>query len=99
MAMTANHYILDAYVLDTLMRDLVGHDHRPSALFVYLAVIAAQAGGRAILSHAALAEQTGLSRRAVQDAVAHLVKRGLLRSRRGGPTEVSEYEVLTPWRR
>jgi hypothetical protein len=99
MAMTAKRHTLDAYVLDTLMRDLVGHDHRPSALLVYLAVSAAQADGRAILSHAALAERTGLSRRSVQDAVAHLIRRGLLRSLRGGPTDTSEYQALTPWRR
>ena len=27
---------LDAYVLDVLMPDLVGHDRRPSAFLVYL---------------------------------------------------------------
>ena len=27
---------LDHYVVDTLMRDLVGHDRRPSAFLVYL---------------------------------------------------------------
>ena len=97
--MTATAVTLDAYVLDTLMRDLVGHDHRPSALLVYLAVTAAAADGRAILSHAQLAERTGLSRRAAQEAVRHLVRRGLVRRRAGGPTETSEYEPLRPWRR
>ena len=28
MAMGDKQYTLDAYVLDALMRDLVGHDHR-----------------------------------------------------------------------
>ena len=27
---------LDPYILDVLMRDLVGHDHTPSAFLVYL---------------------------------------------------------------
>ncbi len=27
---------IDAYILDALMRDLVGHDRRPSAFLVYL---------------------------------------------------------------
>ena len=97
--MTATRYELDAYVLDTLMRDLVGHDHRPSAFLVYLAIVAAAAQGRAIFSHAELAERTGLSRRATQDAVRHLAGRGLLRRRVGGPTERSEYEPMAPWRR
>ena len=29
---------LDAYVLDTLMRDLTGHDRQPSAFLVYLSL-------------------------------------------------------------
>ena len=27
---------LDDYITDVLMRDLVGHDHRPAAFLVYL---------------------------------------------------------------
>lgn len=99
MAMTAIGHSLDPYVTDTLMRDLVGHDHRPSAFLVYLAVSTAAQRGRVILSHGELAERTGLSRRAVQDALAHLVRRGLVRNLRRGPTDRSEYEPLTPWRR
>jgi hypothetical protein len=63
---------IDAYVLDTLMADLVGHDRRPSAFLVYLAIWAAGSGGRAALSYADLAARTGLSRRAAQSAVALL---------------------------
>lgn len=99
MAMTATRLSLDTYVLDTLMRDLVGHDRRPGAFLVYLAITAEAARGRAILSHAELAERTGLSRRAAQDAVRHLVGRGLLSRLRAGPTERSEYAPLAPWRR
>ena len=91
---------LERYVVDTLMADLVGHDRRPSAFLVYLAVCAAAGEGvAATLSHAQLAERTGLSKRAVQDAAAHLERRGLLTATRRGPTEPPAYTPLTPWRR
>jgi CRP-like cAMP-binding protein len=99
MAMIDKQYTMDAYVLDALMRDLVGHDHRASAFLVYLALAAAAEGGGSRLSHAQLAERTGLSRRSVQDAVLHLVARNLLRVTRRGATEIPRYEPLTPWRR
>ena len=99
MAMTAPQQLaLDPYVVETLLPDLVAHDRRPSAFLVYL-VIAAAPGGRIALSHAALAERAGISRRAAQSAVAHLARRGLIEVRRRGPTETSEYRALTPWRR
>jgi len=97
--MDAAGYPLDRYVIDVLMRDLVGHDRRPSAYLVYLAVSAAAGEGRAWLSLAQLAEHTGLSKRAVQDAVKHLVRRGLLAVSRDGQTETPRYEALKPWRR
>jgi transcription initiation factor IIE alpha subunit len=92
-------HVLDAYVLDTLMADLVGHDRRPSAFLVYLAIVAAAGDGRAALSHAALAERTGLSKRTVQSAVAALRRRSLIESVRRGPTETPQYRPLSPWRR
>jgi hypothetical protein len=92
-------YTVDAYVLDALMRDLVGHDHRSSAFLVYLVLAAAFEGVAPRLSHSQLAERTGLSKRSVQDAVLHLVDRNLLRVTRRGPTEVPRYEPLSPWRR
>ncbi len=45
MAMDTVTIPIDPYVLDTLMRDLIGHDRRPSAYLVYLALIRA-GGGR-----------------------------------------------------
>jgi predicted AAA+ superfamily ATPase len=94
-------YTLDRYVIDTLMADLVGHDHRPSTFLVYLAILAAAAAanGRAGLSYAALAERTGLSKRSTQNAVAALRRRFLIEVVRRGPTETPEYRPLTPWRR
>ena len=97
--MSAKSYVIDRYVLDTLMADLVGHDHRPSAFLVYLAILAASADGRASLSYADLAERTGLSKRTTQDAVAALTTRGLIETVRRGPTEPAEYRALSPWRR
>ncbi len=97
--MSDKHYMVDAYVLDALMRDLVGHDHRASAFLVYLVLATASKEGAPRLSHAQLAERTGLSKRSVQDAVLHLVDRNLLRVTRRGATEVPRYETLTPWRR
>ena len=37
---------LDRYVLETLMPDLVGHDRRPAAFIVYLALWARTTGAR-----------------------------------------------------
>lgn len=97
--MTAQAYAIDRYVFDTLMADLVGHDHRPSSFLVYLAITAAHADGRASFSHAELAERTGQSRRTVQNAVENLKGRGLVEVSRQGPTEAATYIPLTPWRR
>jgi transcription initiation factor IIE alpha subunit len=90
---------MDRYVLETLMRDLVGHDRKPSAFLLYLAVLQTADRGKALLSHAQLAEMTGLSKRATQDALAHLSRRGLMSIRRAGPTEPAQLQPLAPWRR
>lgn len=97
--MSAKEHRLDPYVVETLMRDLVAHDHRPSAFLVYLCVAAASEGRATAFSHGELAERTGLSKRAVQDAVAHLTRRGLLTVEARGPTEARTLTALTPWRR
>jgi len=90
---------LDRYVVDTLMRDLVGHDRSPSAFIVYLAIHAAAAEGRALFSYQAMADLTGLSKRTCQDAVARLHRRGLVSITRKGGTDAAEYRPLRPWRR
>lgn len=92
---------IDAYVVDTLMRDLVGHDRQPSAFLVFLHLWrrAGSPGDRTRVSLREIAESTGLSRRAVQDAVARLERRRLIGVRRESVTAVPEYTVHRPWRR
>ncbi|MES2176230.1 MAG: helix-turn-helix domain-containing protein [Gemmatimonadota bacterium] len=95
-------YAIDRYVLDTLMADLVGHDRHPAAFIVYLALTArslAEDGLAVTLSLRELAEATGLSKRAVQDAVQRLDRRKLVMVDRASPTAVPEYTVLKPWNR
>ena len=93
---------LDAYVLDTLMRDLTGHDRQPSAFLVYLSLWrgAVKYGGwTTSASLRELSDATGLSRRAVQDALGRLHRRKLIGIQRAGITAVPEYTVLRPWMR
>lgn len=87
----------DPYVMNNLMCDLVGHDRKPSAFLVYIAIDAQNALGVADLSYNQLSDLTGLSRRAVQDAVTHLSQRQLLECSRDGATETTRYRTLAPW--
>ncbi|MDO1560089.1 helix-turn-helix domain-containing protein [Brevundimonas sp. 2R-24] len=86
-------------MLEGLMADLIGHDRTPAAYVVYLAIWSAGDGGRVALSYADLAARTGLARRTVQTAIAHLHRRQLVAIEPGAPTEVRRYQPLTPWRR
>ena len=90
---------IDAYVLDVLMRDLVGHDRSPSAFLVYLYLWRRTRDGESRLALQRIAEGTGLSKRGVQDAIGHLEGRQLLRVTRESITAVPEYEALRPWAR
>ena len=92
-------YRFDAYVMDTLMADLVLHDRQPSAFLVYLHLWTRARGRMQAASHQAMADATGVSNSAVQAAVRTLVRRRLLRVKRAGRTAVPEYTVLRPWRR
>ena len=93
---------LDRYVLETLMPDLVGHDRRPSAFIVYLALWSRAAEARQRVVSASLrelAEATGLSKRAVQEGLRRLSRRRLVAVERTSSTAVPAYTVLRPWRR
>ena len=92
---------VDDYVLDVLLRDIVGHDKQPAAFLVYLYLY-----GRAARQHwrpvaaglGALAEETGLSRSAVQSAMARLRYRKLIHTARGHATATPTHRVLRHWR-
>lgn len=91
---------MDVYVIDTLLRDLVGHDKSPSAFIVYLFLCRLTAGTRkrsARISHKGIADETGLSKSAVQTAIRHLGGRRLIRSTRASVTATPEHFVLKPW--
>lgn len=91
---------LDWYILESLMADLVGHDRRPSAYILYLALVRLSASsGEVGISLQGLATETRLSKTAVQRSVAHLKRRGLIAVRRTGRTHAPRYKVLQPWRR
>ena len=93
---------LDAYVIDTLLPDLVGHDKKPSAFLVWLYLwrhAAPRKHHAAPASLTMIAEGTGLSRRAVQNALAVLTRRKLLLVRRESATAIPVYVPQFPWRR
>ena len=92
---------IDSYVVDTLMPDLVLHDHQPSAFLVYLQLWhRSTAGrGRVRMSHREVADATGLSKSAVQAAMRTLTRRRLIRATRDSSTAVPQYTVLRPWKR
>jgi hypothetical protein len=91
---------IDPYLKDTLMRDLVAHSRSAAAFLVYfqLYCLTHGAGHNSVpMSHGALAELTGLSKRSIQTAIGHLIDRRLLRCHKARPTSVPVYIVLTPW--
>jgi len=91
---------LDPYIADVLMRDLVGHDRSSSAFIVYLWLWRGSRGeGRPRIgaSLQTIATHSGLSKSAVQKAVAHLVRRRLVTATRSHATEAPSYEVHEPW--
>lgn len=92
---------VDDYVLDVLMRDIVGHDRQPAAYLVYLHLY-----GQAIrqkwkpveASLRAIAEATGLSKSAVQTALDSLRRRELIRTTTAHATAIPQHRVLRHWR-
>jgi hypothetical protein len=108
-------FTLDRYVTEVLMRDLIAHDHLPSAFLVYLFL-----RGRATtqktnrqtqrrrmspvtVSVRELATQTGLAKSVVQTALTVLRRRQLIRvvatDKIKRNTKPASYEILRPWRR
>jgi len=107
-------FTLERYVTEVLMRDLIAHDHLPSAFLVYLFL-----RGRATsqtnqqtqrrrmtpvtISVRDLATQTGLAKSVVQTALTVLRRRQLIRvvatDKIKRNTQPTSYEILRPWRR
>jgi hypothetical protein len=92
---------IDDYVLDALMRDLVGHDQQPAAYLVYLNLY-----GRSARQHwrpvpaslREMAESTGLSKSAVQTAMITLRRRQLITTAAEHATATPNHTVLRHWR-
>jgi helix-turn-helix protein len=94
--------MLDSYVLDTLMHDLIGHDRSAAAFVVYLhlwrhSIAVDRDDVRTSLR--TIAEGTGLSKRGVQDALNVLGRRQLIGISRQSITDVPVYTVKRPWLR
>jgi len=92
--------VLDDYITDVLMRDLVGHDRKPVSFLVYLWLASEQAKphGDVCVSYQRLAESVGISKSSAQGAVRWLLKRKLLTQRKESATATPVYTVRSPWR-
>ena len=102
---------IDDYVIDVLMRDLVGHDRRVVSFLVYLWFTREQGkeqekeqgkeqrkGNVVEASYRQIAECIGVSKSSAQAAVSWLIKRKLLASTKKTVTATPRYKVLTSWR-
>ena len=92
---------IDDYVLDVLMRDLIGHDQKPAAFMVYLHLYgqAARNKWRHIsASVRTIADATGLSKSAVHAALTHLRRRQLIATTADHATATPRHRVLRHWR-
>ncbi len=93
---------IDDYVIDVLLRDIVGHDRQPAAYLVYLYLYGQAARNRwrpVPASLRGLSEATGLSKSAVQAALKSLNYRKLLNTKRGGANTAPGHCVLRHWRK
>lgn len=92
---------IDDYVLDVLMRDLVGHDRHTSSFLVYLWMnfeSGRRHRERIQLSYQTIADCVGISKSSAQSGVRWLVKRKLVESSKSSATATPVYRVLRPWR-
>jgi len=92
--------VLDSYITDTLMRDLVGHDRKPVSFLVYLWLAAEQAktSSQVRVSYQQVAESVGVSKSSAQSAIGRLLKRKLLTVKKESVTATPMYTVRSPWR-
>jgi DNA-binding MarR family transcriptional regulator len=100
MPRTVRTIPVDDYVLEVLMRDLVGHDKHPAAFIVYLHLYGLAARSRWSSVKGSLrdiAEATGLSKSAVQTALHVLRRRELVKTKKTSRTGVPTHSVLRHW--
>lgn len=93
---------VDDYVLDVLMRDLVGHDQQPAAYLVYVYLYGQAARNKwkpVSASLRTLAEASGLSKSAVHAALAKLRRRELIVTTSDHATATPRHRVLRHWRK
>jgi DNA-binding MarR family transcriptional regulator len=93
---------IDDYVLDVLMRDLLGHDQKPAAFLVYLHLYGHAARSKWQPFNASartIAEATGLSKSAVHAALMHLRRRQLIKTTAAHATATPRHRVLRHWRK
>jgi len=93
---------VDDYVIDVLLRDIVGHDRQPASYLVYLYLYgqAARQKWKPVQgSLRTLADGTGLSKSAVQTALENLRRRELITTSASHSTAVPQHRVLRHWRR
>jgi DNA-binding MarR family transcriptional regulator len=93
---------IDDYVIDVLLRDIVGHDRQPAAYLVYLYLYgqaARQKWKPAPKSLRDLADATGLSKSAVQTALENLRRRELIATTSDHATATPRHRVLRHWRK
>ena len=101
MARCCKTLSIDDYVLDVLMRDLIGHDQKFAAFMVYLHLYgqAARNKWRRISASArTIADATGLSKSAVHAALIHLRRRQLIATTADHVTATPRHRVLRHWR-
>ena len=92
---------IDDYVVDVLMRDLVGHDREPTSFLIYLWLTLENGRSRrerVQASYQTIADSIGVSKSAAQTGIRWLLRRKLIEVRKSSPTAVPAYRVLRPWR-
>jgi hypothetical protein len=91
--------VFDDYVIDTLMRDLVGHDHRPVSFLIYLWLSAEHSRREAPVqvSYQQIAESVGISKSSAQAAIQWLLRRKLISVNKQHITATPTYTVHCPW--
>jgi DNA-binding MarR family transcriptional regulator len=92
---------IDDYIVDVLMRDIVGHDHQPASYLIYLYLYGQAARNKwkpVPASLRGLADATGLSKSAAQTALENLRRRELIVTTTAHATAIPHHQILRHWR-